>query len=214
MKIGIIGSGNVGQTLALGFEKYNYSVLIGSRSPEKTNHWKTTSGFKGATGTFSEAVSYGDMLVLAVPGIAAEEVLDKIGSDSLKDKIIIDATNPIAPDPPVKGVIKYFTSLEHSLMEQLQTKHPEAKFIKAFSCIGSAHMVNPDFDGVKPSMFICGNDAAAKNAVRSILAQFGFEVEDMGAVEAARAIEPLCILWCISGLTNNEWNHGFKLLKK
>lgn len=75
-------------------------------------------------------------------------------------------------------------------------------------------MVNPDFGGIRPSMFICGNDAGAKQAVSKILDQFGFEVEDMGSVEAARAIEPLCILWCIPGFLRNEWSHAFKLLKK
>ena len=214
MKIGIIGSGNVGKTLALGFEKYNHTVTISSRTPEKLKEWKQSSGFKGDLGNFSQASTFGEILVLAVSGSAVEAVLKDIGQEPLQGKIVIDATNPIASEPPVNGVLKFFTRLDDSLMEQLQRKYPDARFVKAFNCIGSAHMVEPDFGGIKPTMFICGNDATAKREVTVILTQFGFEVQDMGGVEAARAIEPLCILWCIPGLTKNEWNHAFKWLIK
>jgi hypothetical protein len=91
---------------------------------------------------------------------------------------------------------------------------PNARFVKAFSCVGNAHMVDPDFGGVKPTMFLCGDDASAKADVEKVLETFGWEWEDMGGVEAARAIEPLCILWCIPGLLRQEWSHAFKLLKK
>jgi hypothetical protein len=129
-------------------------------------------------------------------------------------KIVMDATNPIAEAPPEKGVIKFFTSLDDSLMERLQKLAPEAHFVKAFSCVGNAFMVNPDFGGVKPTMFICGNSEQAKKEVSAILEKFGHEVEDMGGVEAARAIEPLCILWCIPGFLRNQWSHAFKLLRQ
>jgi predicted dinucleotide-binding enzyme len=214
MKIGIIGSGMVGQTLALGFEKHNYSVMIGSRSSEKLSEWKNKTGFKGNTGNFDEVAFFGEILILAVKASIAEDVLKHIDSSALRGKLMIDPTNPIADEPPVNCVIKYFTRLDLSLMEQLQKKFPEIKFVKAFSCIGSAFMVNPDFGGLRPTMFICGNDGDSKQKVSLILHQFGFEVEDMGASEAARAIEPLCMLWCIPGFVRNEWNHGFKLLKK
>lgn len=126
----------------------------------------------------------------------------------------MDATNPIADEAPENGVLRYFTDINLSLMEKMQAATPEAKFVKVFSCVGSAHMVDPDFAGGKPTMFICGNDQDAKSQVTSILDQFGWEVEDMGAAEAARAIEPLAMLWCIPGLRKNSWSHAFKLLKK
>jgi predicted dinucleotide-binding enzyme len=126
----------------------------------------------------------------------------------------MDTTNPIAEAPPEKGLIKFFTSLDDSLMERLQNLAPEAHFVKAFSCVGNAFMVNPDFGGVKPTMFICGNSEQAKKEVSAILEKFGHEVEDMGGVEAARAIEPLCILWCIPGFLRNQWSHAFKLLRQ
>ena len=75
-------------------------------------------------------------------------------------------------------------------------------------------MVNPDFGTEKPTMFICGNDPEAKSEVSEICTLFGFETEDMGAVEAARAIEPLCMLWCIPGFRENKWSHAFRLLKR
>jgi predicted dinucleotide-binding enzyme len=113
----------------------------------------------------------------------------------------------------VNGVIKFFTDLNESLLEKLQKNYPEINFVKAFNSVGNAFMVTPQFPGGKPTMFICGNDAAAKSAVQKILDQFGWETEDMGAMEAARAIEPLCMLWCIPGFTRNQWAHAFKLLK-
>jgi predicted dinucleotide-binding enzyme len=136
------------------------------------------------------------------------------GAENLRGKIVIDATNPIADAPPEAGVLRFFTSLDSSLMEQLQAAHPEARFVKAFNSIGNALMVNPDFGGVMPTMFICGDDADAKKAVSEILDRFGFEAEDMGGVRAARAIEPLCILWCIPGFLRNQWTHALKLLRQ
>jgi predicted dinucleotide-binding enzyme len=136
------------------------------------------------------------------------------GKQNLAGKVIIDATNPIAEKPPVNGVLSFFTTTEESFMEQLQKAVPEAKFVKAFNSVGNALMYKPDLQGQKPTMFICGNDAGAKQKVAEILERFGWESEDMGTVEAARAIEPLCILWCITGFLKNDWMHAFKLLKK
>ena len=97
-------------------------------------------------------------------------------------------------------------------MERLQTQFPEIHFVKAFNSVGSAFMVDPKFSE-KPTMFICGNNDAAKNEVNGILEDFGWEVSDMGKATAARAIEPLCQLWCIPGMLRGEWTHAFKLMK-
>jgi predicted dinucleotide-binding enzyme len=213
-KIGILGSGVVGHALADGFLKHGYPVMIGTRNPSKLDEWKVKAGDKGKIGSFSETAEFGDMIILGVKGTAAKEVLDLAGIDNLSGKTIIDATNPIADAEPEKGVLKFFTSPNKSLMEELQQSFTKTNFVKAFSSIGSALMVNPDFGGVKPSMFICGNNAEAKKEVSEILDLFGFEIEDMGVAESARAIEPLCILWCIPGFRENRWAHAFKLLKK
>jgi predicted dinucleotide-binding enzyme len=214
MKVGILGSGDVGKALANGFIKHGYEVMVGTRSPEKLSGWKAKTGKNARVGSFVETAAFGELLVLAAKGTAAKETLKIAGAEHLKGKTIIDTTNPIAEAPPEKGVLKFFTSLDNSLMEQLQAAYPAARFVKAFSSVGNALMVNPDFGGIKPTMFICGNDANAKKDTGKILGQFGFEVEDLGGVEAARAIEPLCILWCIPGFLRNQWTHAFKLLKK
>jgi predicted dinucleotide-binding enzyme len=214
MKVGILGSGVVGQVLGSGFIKHGYEVMVGTRSPEKLAEWKGKAGKSGRVGNFAETAAFGDLIVLAAKGTTAKDTLKLAGAGNLKGKTVIDVTNPIADAPPVNGVLKFFTSLDNSLMEQLQAALPEARFVKAFSSVGNALMVNPDFGGIKPTMFICGNDANAKKEVGKILDPFGFEVEDMGGVEAARAIEPLCILWCIPGFLRNDWTHAFKLLKK
>lgn len=212
-KIGVLGSGQVGQVLAAGFARHGYAVTIGSREPAKLNAWQAAEGKGVASGTFAEAAAAGDILVLAVKGAVATDALKLAGAANLRGKIIIDATNPIAETPPEQGVLKFFTDLNSSLMEKLQAENADAKFVKAFSSVGSAQMVNPSYPGGPPTMFIAGNDAAAKTKVGEILQQFGWEVEDMGTAAGARAIEPLCILWCLPGFLRNQWNHAFKVLK-
>jgi len=213
VKVAVLGSGGVAQTLATGFLKHGHQVKLGSRTPEKLKDW-AASNPKGMIGTFAEAAEFGEIIVLAVKGSAAREALSFAGEASLAGKVVIDSCNPIADAPPTNGVLKFFTTLNESLMEELQRKFPAAHLVKAFNSVGSAFMVNPEFKEGKPTMFICGNDDAAKKTVATILDQFGWETADMGGAEAARAIEPLCILWCIPGFLNNEWTHAFKLLKK
>ena len=213
-KIGIIGSGTVGQTLATGFLKYGYEVKIGSRDLTKLAEWKSNAGEGGSIGSFAEAAQFGEIIVLATKGSAAINALQLAGKDNLYDKTIIDTTNPIADTPPENGVLNFFTELNDSLMERLQNAFPEANFVKAFNSIGGSLMINPDFGTEKPSMFICGNNQNAKDEVAEICKLFGFETEDMGTAEAARAIEPLCMLWCIPGFRENKWSHAFRLLKR
>ncbi len=213
MKVGVLGSGDVAKALASGFLKHGHKAMIGSRTPEKLADWAAKNS-TGSTGTFSAAAAFGDMLVLAVKGNAAAEVLRLAGAENLKGKTVMDACNPIADAPPDHGVLRFFTTHDQSLMEDLQRKFPEANFVKAFNSVGAILMVNPQFPGGKPTMFICGNDEAAKKSVGKILDQFGWETADMGSAESARAIEPLCMLWCLPFFLHNEWTHAFKLLKK
>lgn len=212
MKIGVIGSGEVAKTLAGGFVKHGHQVTIGTRDAAKLADW--AKGKAGANiGSFADAARFGELVVLAVKGKAAIDALQAAGAANLSGKTIIDTTNPIADTPPDRGVIRYFTTLEDSLMERLQKAFPAARFVKAFNSVGNKYMVDPEFSGGKPTMFICGNDAGAKATVTSLLDQLGWETSDMGGVEGARAIEPLCILWCIPGMLRNEWGHAFKLLR-
>jgi predicted dinucleotide-binding enzyme len=214
MQVGIIGAGEVGQTLGKAFLSEGHAVMLASRDAHKPElaQWQKNNP-KGQTGSFRDAAKFGDWLVLCVAGAAAEEACQLAGIENLSGKIIMDTTNPIEKAPPVNGVLKFFTTLEDSLMERLQRLAPEAKFVKTWNSVGSDFMYKPAFPGGTPSMFICGNDGAAKQTVTSILTAFGWETEDMGQVEAARAIEPLCLLWCIPGFIRNQWTHAFKLLK-
>jgi hypothetical protein len=213
MRIGVIGSGVVGQTLAAGFLKHGHAVTIATREPARLTDWRAKHA--GARiGGFAETAAFGELVVLAVPGAAALDALKLIGAAQLAGKPVIDATNPIGGGPPVHGVLSYFTDHHDSLMERLQKAVPGAHFVKAFNSVGAPQMVDPHFAGGKPTMFICGNDAEAKRTVAKLLDDFGWETADMGAVEAARAIEPLCMLWCIPGVANGDWSpRAFKLLR-
>lgn len=214
MKIGIIGSGIVGRVLASAFLKEGHDVMIGTRdvSKDEVVQWKSENP-AGKAGLFSETAAFGELLVLAVAGGVAEEAIRQSGIENLRGKVVIDATNPIAQEAPENGVLKFFTNLNESLMERLQLQVPDAKFVKAFSSVGNALMYKPSFSEGQPTMFICGNDDEAKTTVTQILTSFGWETADMGKAEAARAIEPLCMLWCIPGFVQNQWNHAFKLLR-
>jgi predicted dinucleotide-binding enzyme len=214
MKIGIIGSAEVGQTLGNAFLSEGNQVMLGSRDPSKKElvKWKKENP-GGETGALTETAQFGEILVLCTAGSGAENAIRLAGVDHFAGKVVIDTTNPISDTPPTNGVLHCFTTLEDSLLERLQRLIPAAKFVKAFNSAGSDYMYKPQFPGGVPTMFICGNDEGARAIVSGILEQFGWEVADMGKAEAARAIEPLCVLWCIPGLARNEWTHAFKLLK-
>ncbi|MEM6831202.1 MAG: NAD(P)-binding domain-containing protein [Bacteroidota bacterium] len=213
-KIGIIGSGIVAKTLGDGFIRHGYHVTLGTRFPDKLKDWAWNAGNKGNVGSVAEAAKNGEIVIAAVKGKHVVNVLTDV-KDHLDNKIVVDTTNPIDDsEVPDHGVLKFFTTINRSLMEDLQEAVPKANFVKAFSCIGSHLMVNPRIaGGEKPSMFIAGNSEEAKQEVSEILTVFGFEPEDMGNVEGARAIEPLSMLWCIPGIRNDQWIHAFKLLK-
>lgn len=211
--VGIIGSGNVGQALAHGFVNKGYTTMIASRNEETRKRLGEEFGKKLSVDTPENVAKKSELLVFAVKGVHAKDALKDMGLSNLKGKTIIDTTNPIEETAPENGVLRYTTSINKSLMEELQEVAPEAHFVKAFNSVGSLHMVDPKFDST-PTMFVCGNNREAKKDVKTILEKFGWEAEDMGPAEAARAIEPLAILWCIPGFAENSWNHAFKLLKK
>lgn len=210
-RVGVLGSGVVGKTLAAGFGRHGYATKIGTREPAKLAEWAAGAGVE--VGTFAEAARFGEILVLAVKGLAAESALGLAGAGNLAGKLVLDTTNPIAEAPPEGGVLRFFTGLEDSLMERLQRAYPEARLVKAWSSVGNALMVDPKLPGGPPTMFICGDDAAARREAAAILAEMGWESEDCGGAVAARAIEPLCILWCIPGFLAGDWARAFKVLR-
>lgn len=210
-KIAILGSGQVGDALAKGFLEQGHAVKRATRELGKLATWKSEATGDASVGTYGEATQWADLVILAVKGTAAEAVVAEHAAN-LAGKTVIDATNPIADAPPDNGVIRYFTGANESLMERLQAKAPQARFVKAFNSVGNMFMVKPPFEPA-PTMFICGNDAGAKQEVTDVLTSFGWEAADMGGVEVARPIEALCQLWCAPGFLKNDWAHAFKYLK-
>lgn len=215
MRIGILGSGTVGQTLAQGFLKHGHQAMLGTRDPQKPDVQKWLRANGGAqVGTFAETAGFGELLVLATKGSAAESALELAGAANLAGKTILDATNPIADAPPVGGVLVFTTGPNQSLAETLQARFPDSRIVKAFNSVGAAQMVNPHYEQGTPSMFFCGDNAEAKGQAAEIIRLFGWEPFDCGGIRAARAVEPLCMLWCIPGFLRGQWTHAFKVLTK
>ena len=211
MKIGIIGSGVVAQTLAAGFIRHGHQVTLGTRDVSKLADFAAKTPGARVAGS-AEAAAFGEVVVLAVKGSAALQAARDAGA-GIDGKPVLDATNPMADAGPVDGVLPYFTGPNESLMEQLQAAHPQARFVKVFNSVGAGRMIDPDFGGTRPTMFIAGNDDQAKAATTALLEQVGWDTADMGTAVAARAIEPLAMLWCIPGFREGSWMHAFKLLR-
>lgn len=210
-RFGVLGSGQVGQTLARGLLKHGYEVRIGTRTPGKLAAFSRETGI--AEGSFGDVAAWSEALILAVLGSGAMEALKLAGKASIAGKPVLDTSNPISKEPPTDGVLHFFTGPNDSLMERLQQAFPEAHLVKVFSSVGAGLMVNPAIPSGRPTMFYCGNDAGAKAVVARLLEQFGWEGADMGRVTAARAIEPLCQLWCIPGFLANDWMHAFRVVR-
>jgi hypothetical protein len=212
MQIGILGSGTVAQTLARGCLRHGHSVELGTRSPAKLQDFlRQNPGVR--LGTFHTAAEFGELVILAVKGTAAEAALGGQTGVAIENKTVIDATNPIADLPPKDGVLEFFTGPNDSLMERLQAAHPRAHFVKAFNSVGADFMVDPRLPGGPPTMFYCGNDDHAKRQAEHLIRQFGWEPYDVGRATSARALEPLCQLWCLPGFLRGDWKHAFKLLR-
>ena len=213
MQIGILGSGEVGQALGLGFIKLGHDVKLGSRDPDKLKPWVAAAGRHSSAGTLEETARFADFAVLATVWSGTENAL-KLGNApvNLAGKLVMDVTNPIASESATP--LRLALGHTDSGGEQVQRWLPHSKVVKAFNTVGSAHMVDPTFPGGPPDMFICGEDASAKQVVAGICKNFGWGVVDAGGMEGARLLEPLCILWVHHGLQTGSWDHAFKLLHK
>jgi 8-hydroxy-5-deazaflavin:NADPH oxidoreductase len=212
LKVGVLGTGVVGQRLAAGFRGRGHEVTIGSRDPDKPElrEWLAGDGAGIHAGTFAEA-AMAELPVLAVFGDAAEQVIADAGPENFAGKVVIDAMNPLdfsGGFPP-----KLSISGEDSLGERVQRALPESKVVKAFNIIGNACFVDPNLGGDQPTMLIAGDDADAKRTVTDLLTEFGWsDVVDLGGIEGSRELEAICIAWVKIGGSRGAWNHGFKLL--
>jgi predicted dinucleotide-binding enzyme len=210
MKVGILGSGVVGQALGRGFASRGYSVKVGSRTPEsqRLKEWVRKNSKNASTGTFAEAAAFGDLLVLATLGTAAEEAIDLAGRNNFDGKVLIDVTNALDFRGGSAGL---FVGTTDSLGERIQRKLPKAKVVKCFNTVGNTQMVDPKHKDAE--MLICGNDDAAKKEVSRIVTEFGWRgVIDVGGIDGARWLEALVPLWVRVGTKLNVWDHVFKVL--
>jgi len=213
LKIGIIGSGVVGQTLGTGLAALGHEVKIGSREPnsEKLLEWQAKTGDKASTGTFAETATFGDMAIIATLWDGTEHALQLSGPDSLAGKVVIDATNPLKFGP--KGP-ELAIGFSESAGEHVQNWLPQAKVVKAFNIVTAPLMVNPGLLGETPDMFICGNDEAAKQEVTDLLTTMGWPTIDLGTIEESRLIEPIGMAWVKYYFKTQNWQHAFKLIRK
>ena len=163
-------------------------------------------------GTFAETADFAEVAVVATLWDGTENALRLAGPQRLAGKVVIDAVNPLVftPDAPPDLAINHTDSAG----EQVQRWLPQARVVKAFNIVGYAHMVHPKFPGGPPDMFICGNDAEAKRVVTGLLAAFGWPAIDIGGIEGARVLEPLCLLWVGYAMRHGSANHAFKLLRR
>ncbi len=212
MKVGVLGSGVVGRALGSGFAKHGHQVVVGSRRPEKLADWAGEAGAGASAGTFADAASFGEVVVLACLGSAVSDVLELAGHEALSGKVVIDATNPLRH--PEGAPPELFVGFDDSLGEQVQRRLPGSRVVKAFNTVGNPLMVDPDLPGGPPTMFIGGDDPEAKAVVAAICEDFGWEVSDLGGIERSRVLEPMCMAWVYHGLSRGSWDHAFKLLHR
>jgi hypothetical protein len=214
MKVGILGTGVVGQVLGAGFAKQGHQVKMGSRDPsnEKVREFVKKAGPKASGGTFAEAAAFGDVILLATLWSGTENALQLAGAKTFAGKVVMDATNPLVFAPNAPPALE--RGWNDSAGEQVQRWLPDAKVVKVYNTVGNAHMVDPQLPGGPPDMFICGNDADAKATVTKICADFGWPTIDIGGIEGSRLLEPICILWVLYGIRTGSWDHAIKMLHK
>lgn len=212
MKIGILGSGDVGRKLGDGFISLGHAVKIGTRDPSKVTEWVAKHGNKASSGGFAEAASFGELVVLATSWVGTSGVIRVADPENFDGKVVIDVTNPLdfSQGMPPRLAVGHTDSGGETIQRLL----PDARVVKAFNTVGNPHMVHPEFPGGPPTMFICGNDTEAKKIVTGILTSFGWETIDVGGIEMSRLLEPLAMLWIMYYFKTNSGNHAFKMLRK
>lgn len=210
MKIGILGSGNVGQTLAIGFLKLGYEVMLGTRNTQKEEVLKWSNENPTCKiGTFADTADFGDVLFLCTIWSGTESAINLSGVNNFKNKILVDVVNPLEFS---SGVPKLAIGFNDSAGEQIQKLLPEAKVVKAFNIITASYMTNGMIDGAKLDMFIAGNDFEAKKIVTGFLDAFNWNTHDLGNIEQSRLLEPFAMLWITHGVVTGNWSHAFKLV--
>lgn len=213
MKIGILGTGDVGKALGRGFIDLGHDVMMGSREAQnpKAVGWAKECGPRASTGTFAQSAKFGDMVVISTLGVAAESAIQMAGPQNFVGKTILDTTNPLDFSqgmPP-----KLIGGLGTSSGEKIQAALPGANVVKVFNTVGNAFMYRPKFPGGIPTMFICGDHNTAKEQVTGICRDFGWETIDVGGINASHYLEAMCLVWVLSGAKSGNWQQAFKMLR-
>jgi predicted dinucleotide-binding enzyme len=204
-RIAVLGAGNVGGTLGRIWISKGQEVTFGVPDPQKSKREITA---QAKVMTNKEAVAGADVLVLSVPWPAAHEAIRDAGE--LKNKILIDCTNPLASD--LKGLVLGTTT---SAAEMVATWAPAARIVKAFNTIGAANYGNAQFGNQRADGFYCGDDPEAKNVAKQLIEEVGLEPVDVGPLKNARLLEPLAMLWIDLAINQRQGtNHAFKLLRR
>jgi len=213
MKVGILGTGDVGRSIAKGFAGIGYDVMVGSRDANGVKAQAIAKDLGVKIGTFADAAKFGDIEVICTLGAGTENAITLAGPDNFAGKVVIDVTNPLDFSKGMPPGL--YTGHNDSGGEQVQRLLPKAHVVKALNIVSNPDMVYPEFSDGKPDMFICGNDADAKREVTEILQKFGWDsIIDLGGIEISRYLEPLMIVWVLYGLKTGGWRHAFKMLKK
>ncbi len=214
-KIGMLGSGDVGQVLGRGLAAAGHPVKLGSRDPnsEKLRRWREDAGGNASVGTFADAARFAEVAILATLWTGTKAALDQAGAENLAGKVVVDCTNPLDFSkgmPPRLSVAG-----EDSAGEQVQRWLPMSRVVKCFNMVGSPHMVNPSFPGGKPTMFTAGNDDAAKATASGLCVELGWPPAlDVGGVEASRYLEAIAMVWITIFAHTGSGGHAFALLRK
>jgi len=205
-RVGILGSGDVGQQLGRAFGAHGYNVKLGTRETKKVAAWLAEAPKSRTAGSFAEAAAFGDPVVLATHGQATETVLDLAGPAAFAGKLVLDATNPLDFSHGMPPGLSF--GMTDSLGERVQRKLAGALVVKCFNTVSNGKMVNPTFAAGPARMWICGNDAGAKRRTEAILRELGWAgALDIGGIDGARWLEAMVPLWVRVGQALGTYNH-------
>lgn len=213
MKVGILGSGDVGQALGRGLARHGHDVMMGTREPAKLADWRKETKGKTHVGSFAEAAQHGEVVILALSGMGTENALDLAGPKHFDGKLVLDATNPLDFSQGMPPGL--FVGTTDSLGERVQRKLPKAHVVKCFNTVSNTQMIDPKFAEGVPPMLIAGNDASAKKRTDAFLREVGWAsgALDIGDIAGSRWLEAMVPLWVRTGAAIGTWGHAFKAVK-
>lgn len=214
MKIGILGSGDVGQALGRGFLELGHEVKIGTRNipNEKLNLWLESNNKNATIGTFEDTTFFGEIIIIAIKGSAVENAIKMANPNNFANKMVIDVSNPI--EFSKEGKFSLFIGGKDSLGELIQRSLPKSKIVKCWNIVPNFLMIHPNLANQKPTMIICGNDQSSKSKMVNLLEQFGWnDIIDIGEIDGSRYLESLTGLWVRVSMVTNTYNHAFKDIK-